>query len=195
MMDLRQSYSNVKEYFRRNTIIEKDNRLGNPECPFIRRWMILWKLTGPSIRLHHWMANDDERACHDHPWWFITLPIKGKYTDISERDEPCTSCWGKKAVWNERRTGTIPCPTCSPFGRPPSGLKTIYQDTKLFVPVFRRHKHRHCVNVHEQGCWTLLLCGPADKEWGFYLNNVYEGVTKFFKTHGHPACSNPFVKE
>jgi hypothetical protein len=36
-----------------------------------------------SIRLHHWISPDDARSFHDHPWWFITLVIKGNYIDRS----------------------------------------------------------------------------------------------------------------
>jgi hypothetical protein len=34
-----------------------------------------------SVRIHHWLGPDDDRAFHDHPWWFITLMLKGTYTD------------------------------------------------------------------------------------------------------------------
>jgi len=37
-----------------------------------------------SIRVHHFYRSDDERAHHDHPWWFVTLVLKGGYTDVSD---------------------------------------------------------------------------------------------------------------
>jgi hypothetical protein len=33
--------------------------------------------------VHHWLAPDDERAFHDHPWWFITIVVRGNYADHS----------------------------------------------------------------------------------------------------------------
>jgi hypothetical protein len=36
-----------------------------------------------SIRLHHFIASDDDRGFHDHPWWFVTLVLKGSYIDWS----------------------------------------------------------------------------------------------------------------
>jgi hypothetical protein len=36
------------------------------------------------VRLHHWLGPDDDRAFHDHPWWFVTFVIKGGYTDRSQ---------------------------------------------------------------------------------------------------------------
>lgn len=55
-------------------------RLGRPTCPYLVRWVAdFWFFT---IRLHHWVASDDQRNFHDHPWWYITLVIRGGYTDI-----------------------------------------------------------------------------------------------------------------
>jgi len=31
--------------------------------------------------VHHWTGPDDDRAFHDHAWWFTTLVVKGGYTD------------------------------------------------------------------------------------------------------------------
>lgn len=52
---------------------------------YVRRWYIETPLF--SIRLHHWLHSDDNRALHDHPWWFITLILKGGYTDLSHNNE------------------------------------------------------------------------------------------------------------
>lgn len=60
-------------------------KLGLPECPYVIRW----KLETPagSLRLHHWLRPDDDRAFHDHPWWFVTIVLKGGYTDRSSRGD------------------------------------------------------------------------------------------------------------
>lgn len=59
--------------------------VGLPECPYLERYVI--DLKWFSIRLHIWHASDDQRCFHDHPWWFITVPLKGRYKDINDRDE------------------------------------------------------------------------------------------------------------
>jgi len=56
-------------------------RLGLPECPYVIRWRL--ELPFGSIRVHHWLSNDDPRAVHDHPWWFLTFVVKGAYTDLN----------------------------------------------------------------------------------------------------------------
>ena len=57
-------------------------RLGRPECPYMTRWAINFGLF--SLRIHHWHSSDDHRYYHDHPWWFVTLVLKGSYTDVSD---------------------------------------------------------------------------------------------------------------
>ncbi len=59
--------------------------LGNPICPYATRWMILSPFG--SLRLHHWFGNDDDRAYHDHPWWFWTLILQGSYIDVTPLGE------------------------------------------------------------------------------------------------------------
>jgi hypothetical protein len=56
-------------------------RLGNPACPYMRRWVLNLKLF--SFRVHHWYAGDDERCFYDHSWWFWVLVLRGSYWDIS----------------------------------------------------------------------------------------------------------------
>lgn len=46
---------------------------------YVRRWYVETPLG--SIRLHHWIHSDDDRAFHDHTWWFITFVLWGGYTD------------------------------------------------------------------------------------------------------------------
>lgn len=63
-------------------------RLGLPRCPYVIRWRLETPLG--SVRVHHWLAPDDGRAFHDHPWWFLTFVIRGCYGDQSPDDSDPT---------------------------------------------------------------------------------------------------------
>lgn len=65
--------------------------LGLKECPYIRRWVLDFKLF--SIRIHHWISSDDPRHFHDHPWHYVSLVIKGSYIDVSEKGEMYRPRW------------------------------------------------------------------------------------------------------
>ena len=60
--------------------IKMREHLGLPECPYVYRWRFEIRPLG-SLRIHHWVGPDDDRAFHDHPWRFVTLVVKGGYTD------------------------------------------------------------------------------------------------------------------
>lgn len=62
-------------------IITWGEELGLSNCYYLKRWVINFWLF--SIRLHHWRSSDDRRYFHDHPWWFITVVLKGGYIDVS----------------------------------------------------------------------------------------------------------------
>jgi hypothetical protein len=124
-------------------------KLGRPECPYMRRWVINFGLF--SVRLHHWYSSDDHRAMHDHPAWFITLILRGKYTDITT-----------------------------------DGLEVMRPGMIRYRPAL----HKHTVDVHKDGCWTLVLFGPKQRHWGFWIKNNTKWVksNKYFLEHGHHPC-------
>ncbi|MEM7003508.1 MAG: hypothetical protein AAF529_22165 [Pseudomonadota bacterium] len=41
--------------------------------PYLERWIIWFGFT---IRVHCFHKGDDDRAFHDHPWWFVTIPLR-----------------------------------------------------------------------------------------------------------------------
>lgn len=60
----------------------------------MRRWVLNLGLC--SIRLHHWLASDDDRNYHDHPWSFVTFVLKGGYWDatpdlLDRLNAPCVA--------------------------------------------------------------------------------------------------------
>lgn len=59
--------------------------LGHEDCPFVRRWKIRHPLR--AIHVHHFLRSNTEGVYHDHPWWFLTIVLKGRYTDCSPRPD------------------------------------------------------------------------------------------------------------
>ena len=49
------------------------------------RW-ILW--FGLTLRLHRFHKSDDDRAFHDHPWWFVTFPLAGYLEHVPGQGSP-----------------------------------------------------------------------------------------------------------
>lgn len=68
--------------------IKLGERVGRPECTYLKRWY--FETPWWSIRLHHWLAGDDPRYLHDHPWNFWTIVLWGKIYETT-RFGPNTS--------------------------------------------------------------------------------------------------------
>lgn len=52
--------------------------LGSAGRSYLERW-ILWLGVG-TLRLHRFHRGDDDRAPHNHPFWFVTFPL-GSYKE------------------------------------------------------------------------------------------------------------------
>ena len=69
-------------------------KLGNPECPYLIRWVFNFYFF--AIRIHHWISSDDPRYFHDHPWWYFSWVIWGGYTDKNPDGETYRNRWSLK---------------------------------------------------------------------------------------------------
>ena len=68
------------EYFKPFQIRWKEP-LGRLDCPYLYRWTFLF--FNYSIRLHHWLRSDDKRVFHDHACDFISIVLRGSYTNVT----------------------------------------------------------------------------------------------------------------
>lgn len=97
------------------------------------------------VYLHHLQQSDEDRACHDHPWAFVSILLTGGYWEhvpapLSYVDE------GPKATWSTWY------PRWSVLRRPAEWQHRL----ELPHPV-----------------WTLVLRGPERRVWGFWPDNQF----------------------
>ena len=70
----------------------------DPSDPYLYRWTFIF--FNYSIRIHHWIRSDDKRFFHDHPWDFVSVVLKGKYTNVTPDGEfpvKAISVWKSEA--------------------------------------------------------------------------------------------------
>ena len=48
---------------------------------YLLRWWVIPRNPFFNIYLHRIGRNDDDRALHDHPWWNISIVLKGAYRE------------------------------------------------------------------------------------------------------------------
>lgn len=135
-------YSHINDYMERYWLVPYRNKDAGAGCgpvPFIRRpiaWLI--QRFGIAVRIHHIKRSDDDRAFHDHPWWYVTLILRGGYTEV----KPVYS----SGIYNGTRYDWC-------------GEGTV---------LFRRARSWHRLEIPPfSSAWTLFITGPKSNSWGF----------------------------
>jgi len=137
------------------------DQLGLPEDPYSRRWILWFGKPGQSmsLRLHHWLGNDDPDAFHDHPTWFATLVLWGGYEDWTARPPELPSPLGPPVRVDKLRIGSFR---------------------------FRPADHQHTVQNVKPNTWTLLLFGKPGRRWSFFpFRGKAVKRDKYFAEVGH----------
>lgn len=117
--------------------------IGDGDVPYLKRWFVIPRNSHFNIYLHKFCRSDDDRALHDHPWWFASLILKGRY--IEHRADG-TERYRKPGSLALRRPNTL-------------HRVELYQE--------RVESHAGWTMYRESPTWTLLFTGPKIREWGF----------------------------
>ncbi len=131
---------------------------------YMNRWWLLpyapWR---PAVRIHEILRSDLPRGAgrdtvdfHDHPWPYMTILLRGSYTEV-------TPIWDKSGLYvGERRVK---------YG--PGSI------------LFRRARSWHYLEVEPGQVVTTLFCtlGYA-RTWGFLVkNDAKMAYDKYFATY------------
>lgn len=159
-MSLSSNLPTNREWLRRILSGQPHQVIGDADNPYLLRWYVIPRNPLFNVYLHKFLRDDDDRALHDHPWWFISLILRGGYVEVKETDD------GNLTM--QTRT--------APFAR------NSTRSWRRRGIAYRPAKHRHRVAL-EHGrddagrvsstaprvpCWTLIITGPRTREWGFW---------------------------
>lgn len=132
--------------------------IGGRERPYMLRWYLIPRNRWLNIYLHKFCRDDDDRALHDHPWWFASLMLWGQYLETRDVtiSGDCFQC--------EHRVDQV----------------------RSFPSIaFRRSTDRHRVTLAKDAtgrpvpCWTLVITGRKVREWGFWCPKGFVPWHKF----------------
>lgn len=152
--------------------------IGRPECPYMRRIVIPLPF-GMSFRIHRFLRSDNDKALHDHPWWFVTFPLH-TYDEYIEQDSGVCYC-GMSVESHKGFEDHGVCP--GPIDNPVRSGRTV----KRFRFHFRPAEHRHAVYIIRPTT-TFVLTGPKRREWGFWQFGVWTPWKSWFDKNGLPPC-------
>jgi hypothetical protein len=112
-------------------------------------YMIRRALNTPffGVKLHHILLSDEDRDCHDHPWSFLSVILRGGYWEVTpEGGQPREIIEGKAI--------------------------TRYNDAKWYGAgsvLWRPAPWVHRLILPEgRDAWSLVFTGPRRREWGFH---------------------------
>lgn len=143
--------------------------IGGTDDPYLLRWYVIPRNRVLNVYVHKFLRSDDDRALHDHPWWFASIMLRGRYREWT-RSGPFHSAADPKApafYTEERRERRAPS------------------------IAFRRAEHVHRVELltdadgitdgpfNELPCWTLIITGPKVRHWGFHCPKGFVPWEKF----------------
>ncbi|CPT99198.1 Uncharacterised protein [Mycobacteroides abscessus] len=134
--------------------------IGGKDSPYLLRWYVIPRNKVVNVYLHKFLRSDDDRALHDHPWWFISLILKGGYTEFTENARTARSglLGGRYRSWD--RTVAF---------RPATFRHRVelWPAVEHVNPFITRRDRR------ELPCWTLIVTGPRTRLWGFWCKDRF----------------------
>lgn len=61
--------------------------IGEAANPYLFRWWVIPRNPYFNVYLHKIVRSDDDRALHDHPWWNLSLVLRGGYLECTPRGQ------------------------------------------------------------------------------------------------------------
>jgi hypothetical protein len=116
---------------------------------YLLRWYVIPRNPWLNVYLHKFLHDDEDRALHDHPWWFVSVMVWGKYREVTNSSGD---------YFFERGAPSIAFRSATHAHR--VVLKRDYKDRP--VP-----------------CWTLVTTGRVVRDWGFLCSSGWRHWKEF----------------
>lgn len=191
-----------------NRLFRLEEISGDGLCPtYLYRWTLLatpWL----KVYLHHFVGDDWARDLHDHPKRFISIGLWGEYIEETPggRWEVVTDADGVmvRVRWSnpdvEGRYLWVRHYPNEPWGQvacereaqrfneerrwPGEGLDAGPSERTFRAPWIRTFPADHVHRLRARNCWTLVVVGRPQREWGFWLNGQWVAWRTYLERFG-----------
>lgn len=133
--------------------------IGDPDEPYLRRWWLIPRNRFFNIYLHEILRSDDDRALHDHPWWNVSIILKGGYVEHVPGGR------------HSRTRGDIVFRRAKTAHRLELGVRLHVTDQPEADGV--RYE------FGDVPCWSLFITGPRVRQWGFHCASGWKHWREF----------------
>lgn len=157
-------------YYRDKNGVLRFHLYGRDGSPYMARyWLIPYNRFGIAARVHHILRSDEDRHLHDHPWWSISIILRGGYFEEVPAPgiDALFDAEGRMVRLRWRGTGSVIFRRARDWHRlklPSAGIAPLSGSDARW----RNHD-----------CWTLFITGPKRKDhdpehacWGFLIDGV-----------------------
>jgi hypothetical protein len=114
--------------------------IGPRNNPYMLRYILFRWANLPRVYVHKFLRSDEDRAPHNHPWWFVSLVLRGHYLEYTDKPP-------------------------NPHVRKRFSL--AYRPLSTFHRVDLPNGFRPDGSYGPMPCWTLVVTGPDVRSWGF----------------------------
>ncbi len=107
-----------------------------------------------SVLVHKMEAPDPGPDLHNHPWWFITIPLWGGYIEQRTHEDLAVQ-YAKEAESGYPYRGTV-------------------EVRKPFRPKLMRLSQCHTItDLRKKTAWSLVITGPVKRDWGYFTSGGF----------------------
>lgn len=137
--------------------------IGDQDNPYLLRWYLWPRNRFLNLYLHKFVRDDEDRALHDHPWWFVSFLIWGRYDETVSDD-------GTKAIYRNA---------------PSIAFRRAEHRHRVVLPRLIDIDAAGVAIESRQPAWTIILTGPKSREWGFWCPKGFVIWTQFVDRTNH----------
>lgn len=134
--------------------------IGGLDNPYLLRYYLIPRNPYFNVYLHEFLRSDDDRALHDHPWWFVPIVLKGGY-------------------WEHREGSSVVKWRGSPSIAVRKADTAHRVELDWYPGIWDVNEHSS-----EKPAWTLIFTGPKIREWGFKCPQGWRHWKEFVDKNG-----------
>lgn len=121
--------------------------IGDQDKPYMLRWYLIPRNSYVNLYLHKFLRDDEDRALHNHPWWFVSFLIWGRYDEIVSDD-------GTQAIYRNS---------------PSIAFRSAEHKHRVVLPRIVDWDYSNgTFTESRKPAWTIVMTGPKTQEWGFF---------------------------
>jgi hypothetical protein len=165
--------------------------VGKAGDTYMRRWYVLPKNRWFNIYLHNQVRDDEDSELHDHPWWNVSLVLKGGYWETTPRFR--NKYMLRRMTEPHARMGNsgfvaymFEPPHHRQWRKPGSVIFRRATDAHRLGLGFYGEQRMLKGSSHEQSwkrpSWSLFITGPNRRVWGFWMKDGWKPHTDIADT-------------